>query len=172
MQISRSTHIPWNSVLLTLIITCLLSLIPLGSQIAFNIITSLSSIAIFGSYWVSIACRLANRFSANPVKPPRWNMGKAGIYVNILALMFLTFGIAMLCFPGKPNPDPSSFNWTVVIFSGVIILAIIYYFAYGHRVYISPRSRLTHFTQAEIVEMSPESGSQTNVTPHDKAFDA
>ena len=177
-QISNSTHIPWNSVALTFIITCLLSLIPLGSIIAFNIITSLSSIAIFSSYWISIACRLANRFSANPVKAPRWNLGEVpGTIVNCLALAFLTFGIAMLCFPAAPNPVPASFNWTVVIFSGVTILATIYYWAYGRKVYISPRSRLTHYGgagTAELVEMGSD-GSHTshdNVVPDDKAFAA
>ena len=172
VQVSLTTHIPWHSVLLTFFITCLLSLIPLGSQIAFNIITSLSSIAIFSSYWTAIACRLANRFSANPVKPPRWKMGQAGIAVNVLALLFLTLGIAMLCFPAAPNPTADGFNWTVVIFSGVTILAIIYYFAYGRRVYISPRSRLTHYGgagTADLVDAGAEVLQSARLS-RDKAF--
>ena len=160
--------------LLTFVITCLLSLIPLGSQIAFNIITSLSSISIFASYWTAIACRLANRFSAQPIKPPRWNLGQAGIVVNILALLFLTLGIAMLCFPAAPGPTAASFNWTVVIFSGVTILAIVYYVAYGRRVYISPRSRLTQYGGAGTAELV-DRGVEAMQSPRllqDKAFAA
>ncbi|KAK5110485.1 hypothetical protein LTR62_005837 [Meristemomyces frigidus] len=142
-QVTSSTHIPRNSVFVTFIIVSLLSLIPLGSVIAFNIITSLSSIAIFSSYWISIACRLSNRFSRNRIQQPRWNMGKAGVFVNAFALIFLTLGIIMICFPSAPHPTPASFNWTVVIWGGVTIFALVYYVVYGKRHYVSPRSRIT-----------------------------
>ncbi|KAK3670989.1 hypothetical protein LTR78_009105 [Recurvomyces mirabilis] len=152
-KVTTTTHIPRNSVFVTFIIVSLLSLIPLGSVIAFNIITSLSSIAIFSSYWISIACRLSNRFSVNRIAEPRWNLGVAGIAVNIFALLFLTLGIIMICFPSAPNPNPTSFNWTVVIWGGVSIFALIYYFAYGRRHYASPRSRVTQFGQEGDLDM-------------------
>jgi len=139
---------------LTFIIISILSLIPLGSVIAFNIITSLSSIAIFSSYWTAIACRLANRFSATPIQPPRWNLGVAGYFVNVFALLFLSLGIVMLCFPSAPNPTPASFNWTVVIFSAVTLFALVYYAAYGHRHYVSPRSRITQFRHDPRMELA------------------
>lgn len=110
---------------MTFIIISILSLIPLGSVIAFNIITSLSSIAIFASYWTAILCRFTNRFSANPIQPPRWNMGAGGYFVNFFALLFLSLGMVMICFPAAPNPNPASFNWTVVIFSGVAVFALL-----------------------------------------------
>jgi len=157
-QVTTSTHIPRNSVFVTFIVISLLSLIPLGSVIAFNIITSLSSIAIFSSYWISIACRLANRLSSNPIKQPRWNMGAAGIFVNALALVFLSLGLVMLCFPSAPHPTPASFNWTVVIWGGVTIFAVVYYFAYGKRHYASPRSRVTHFGPEADVDLHSFSG--------------
>jgi choline transport protein len=152
-QVTTTTHIPRNSVFVTFIIIALLSLIPLGSVIAFNIITSLSSIAIFSSYWISIACRVANRFSSKPIEQPRWNMGAAGVFVNVFALIFLSLGIVMICFPSAPNPTPASFNWTVVIWGGVTIFALVYYFVYGKRHYASPRSRITQFGQESDMDM-------------------
>jgi choline transport protein len=166
-QISPRTHIPWNSVVLTLVIVSILALIPLGSIIAFNIITSLSSIAIFSSYWISIACRLANRFSSNPIKPPRWNMGRAGTFVNVAALTFLTIGIIFILFPSAPHPTPASFNWTLVIWAGVTVFALIYYFVYGKKVYISPRSRITKVdvsSRVELVEIGEATAKNVNGT--------
>ena len=99
-------------------------------------------------------------------------MGQAGIVVNILALAFLTLGIAMLCFPPAPNPALGSMNWTVVIFSGVAIFSIIYYFAYGRRRYISPRSRITQYGGAGTAELV-ETGSEdlgSGAVPDDKAL--
>ncbi|GAB7354568.1 hypothetical protein MBLNU459_g5020t1 [Dothideomycetes sp. NU459] len=167
-KISPRTLIPWNSVLLTLIIVCLLSLIPLGSLIAFNIITSLSSIAIFASYWVSIACRFANRFASleNRIVPPRWNLGKAGYLVNAFALLFLTLGIVFICFPSAPNPSAQTLNWTPIIFVGVTILALLYYSVYGKRYYTSPRSRLPRGFVGRGVDLTDVETNISHKEPH------
>lgn len=83
-----------------------------------------------------------NRFSKNRIAPPRWNMGFAGYFVNFFALTFLSLGIVMICFPAAPKPNAKSFNWTVVIFSGVVLFSVGYYYARGRKKYISPRSRI------------------------------
>lgn len=76
----------------------------------------------------------------------------AGYFVNFLSLLFLSLGIVMICFPAAPHPSPASFNWTVVIFSGVTIFALVYYVVYGHGHYVSPRSRITQFKLVNRIE--------------------
>ena len=80
-------------------------------------------------------------------------MGAAGAFVNFFALVFLTIGIVFICFPTAPHPDAASFNFTVVIFGGVTMFALVYYFAYGRRYYTSPRSRITHANATELIEI-------------------
>src|SRR5436305_5770174 len=81
--------IPLNAVIFTLVYTSLLSLILIGSTIAFNIIISLQLMGLLSSYIIAIGCMVSRRFRKEPLLPSRLSLGRAGLAVNIIALCFL-----------------------------------------------------------------------------------
>jgi len=130
--------IPLNAVVVTLIFTVLLSFIIIGSTIAFFILTSLVAVGLFSSYIVAIACIIHRRLYGEPLPASRFSLGKAGIYVNIIAMMFLLVGWVLLFFPAAPHPGVKGMNWVALIFGTVMIFSGIYYYFAGRYKYNGP----------------------------------
>ncbi|KAB5555054.1 amino acid permease [Coniochaeta sp. 2T2.1] len=139
-------NIPLNSVILTFVITTLLSLINIGSTVAFNAIGSLALSALLGSYIISFTCLVLRRLRG-PLPPRRWSLGAAGIFVNIGAICFLLVVWVFIFFPVEAVVVPSTMNWNVVMFVGTMSFAVVYYFVRGKRTYTSP---------VELVKRGPD----------------
>ncbi|KAF2807267.1 amino acid transporter [Mytilinidion resinicola] len=132
-------EIPGNAIALTCIITALLSLINIGSDVAFNAIISLQVVAIMISYMVSVGCVLYRRvFYPEMLPTARWSLGRWGVLVNSLGLAYVTFTFFWSFWPTTTPVDVASFNWSVVMFVGVFIICIVMYFVQGKKVYFGP----------------------------------
>lgn len=102
----------------------LLSLINLGSAVALNIITSLGTGALLCSYVISVGCILLKRLRGEPLLPRRWSLGRWGLPINIISVLFMILCFVMNFFPQSPHElTVVSFNWNIVIVS-VIARAI------------------------------------------------
>lgn len=79
--------------LLTCTITCLLSLINLGSTVAFNAIISLQLMALMATYSISIGCiwyqRTINKSEHLPVA--RWSLGRWGPWINGIGWVYSVY---------------------------------------------------------------------------------
>jgi choline transport protein len=127
-----------NAIMATIFVTSLLSLIILGSTIAFNIIMSVNQVGSLGSYIVAIACILRKRLYSEELLPSRFDLGRAGLPVNIIALCFLVVAFVLAFFPTAPHPNAASMNWTVLITGFTIGVALLYYYFRGQHTYLGP----------------------------------
>ncbi|ORX94415.1 GABA permease [Clohesyomyces aquaticus] len=107
--------VPINAILVTLLLTTLLSLIIIGSTIAFNVITSLGQVGLISSYLVVIGCIFYKRLLGLPLLPSRFSLGRSGILVNGIALAFLSTAFVFSFFPAVPRPDAQGMNWSVLM---------------------------------------------------------
>ncbi|KAI7780613.1 hypothetical protein LA080_015896 [Diaporthe eres] len=130
--------VPVNAVLVTLGCTTLLSLIIIGSTIAFNVITSLGQLGLVSSYIVVISCVFAKRIKGEALLPSRFSLGRIGFLVNGLALLFLGVAFIFLFFPAAPDPTPASMNWSCLLFGFILGFSLIYYWIWGRHVYVGP----------------------------------
>ncbi|GAB7354742.1 hypothetical protein MBLNU459_g5153t1 [Dothideomycetes sp. NU459] len=131
--------IPMNAVLTSYTFAMLLSLINLGSAAAFNIITSLATGALLCSYIVSITCVIIKRLRGEPLLPRRWDLGRLGLPMNIVAVLFLCLIFVLSFFPQSPvDLSAATFNFNIVIFSGVFLIAGVYFLVHGRKVYTGP----------------------------------
>ena len=131
--------IPLNSLIISFVITVLLSLINIGSTIAFNNIVSLGVAALISSYAISVSCLLIRKLRHPETLPPaRWTMGKYGVIVNAIAAAYLMLVFIMSFFPQAPNPVPATFNWSIVIYGAVVLWAAAYFVLDGRKVYHGP----------------------------------
>lgn len=119
-------------------ITCLLSLINLGSSVAFNAIVSLTVGAFLSSYIVSISCVALRKIRGDPLPRARWSLGRAGLPCNVIAVGFLILVYVFTFFPLATPVEPSSMNWSSLIYGSVVLFSIGYYFVFGRHAYEGP----------------------------------
>lgn len=130
--------IPLNAVCLSFVITCLLSLVNLGSAVAFNAIVSLTVGAILSSYIISISCVALRKIRGVPLPHARWSLGRAGLACNVIAVLFLLLVYVFAFFPLATPVELTTMNWSSLIYGSVVIFSICYYFIFGRHAYEGP----------------------------------
>jgi choline transport protein len=130
--------VPFNSIITTFITTSLLSLIGIGSAVALNSILSLATVAILTGYIGSIGCIIWRRWTSQPLLSSKFDLGKWGLTINIIAMGFLIFFLVAAFFPPMPNPTAETMNWSILIYSVTIIGSLIYFALYGRHKYAGP----------------------------------
>ena len=130
--------IPLNSVLVSFGFAILLSLINIGSTVAFNSIASLGTCALLSSYIVSIGCMWLKRYRNEPLLPSRFRLGKYGIWINGIAVVYLFVAFVFAFFPSFPHPTPDLMNWNILIYGVVVVFSLIYFFFKGRYNYVGP----------------------------------
>ena len=135
---NKKYDIPFNSVYLTSVLTAILCLINLGSNLAFNIIVSLSLLALLSTYMISIGCVLYRRIKGYQLPHARWSLGRWGLPVNAFAFFYSGFVIVFSCFPVSTPVGTSDANWAPAVWAGVIIVSIVSYFLHGRKHFTAP----------------------------------
>ncbi|KAK5165237.1 uncharacterized protein LTR77_009335 [Saxophila tyrrhenica] len=131
--------IPLNAVVVSFVITCLLSLINLGSAVAFNAIASLTVGAILSSYIISISCVLLRRIRKDrPLPSKRWSLGAAAVPMNIGAILFLIVVYFFTFWPLVNQPTLAYMNWSSAMYGGTVIFAVVYFLIWGRKTYSGP----------------------------------
>jgi amino acid transporter len=138
-KVDKRRSIPQNACILTSVISICLALIYIGSPVAFYAITSLLTVALLQCYCLSIGCLLWRRISRPKSLPPsQFSLGRFGIPINALAVLYALWSFFWSFWPQVVPVDAATFNWASVIFVIVLLVALIYYVARGHRQYTGP----------------------------------
>jgi amino acid transporter len=138
-KVDTDRKIPVNAIGLSCIISCALSLINIGSETAFNAIISLNVAALMYTYIISISCVIYRKiWHPNTLPPRRWDMGRWGLSVNIIGLLYCCFALFWSLWPSDVHITLENFNWSVVIFLGVFFISLGMYFVKGRREYVGP----------------------------------
>ena len=137
-QVKPGWNIPLNAVLVSLVITICLSMINIGSTVAFNAIASLGVASLLSSYIISFSCLILKRYKGEALPHARWSLGKHGMWINIVSVMFLSLLFVMSFFPLATPVELTTMNWNVLIYCSAIIFAIGFYLVRGKNVYAGP----------------------------------
>lgn len=129
---------PLRSIFLSFLITVLLSLINIGSSVAFEAIASLGVACLFSSYIVSMCCLRIKRFRSEYLPPSRWSMGRYAGTVNTIAILYLVLVFVLCFFPEARHIHAATFNWNVVIYVTVVAFAVVFYLVKGRHTYAGP----------------------------------
>lgn len=131
-------NVPVIAVIICFFFVILLSLITLGSYVAFNAIISLQLISLFATYEVAIGTLIYRRLYGPPLPEHRWSLGRWGLAINIFSFIYGLFALAFIVLPGSPGFAADSFNWGPVMFAGVMVFALAYFFLGGRKYYAGP----------------------------------
>lgn len=129
---------PFNSVYLSSLLAVLLCLISLGSTTAFNIIISVSLLALMSTYMLSIGCVLFRRLKGPALPAARWSLGRWGLPINAFAVIYSAFIVLLSCFPDSNPTDAADANWAPAIWGGVVFISLIAYLLHGRRQFTPP----------------------------------
>ena len=110
-KVDPKYNVSVNSCIVTWGYTVVMSLIYIGSPIAFNAIISLAIVALMATYAISIACVLWRRIALPETLPPVfWSLGKWGVVVNGLGLTYAIYAFFWAFWPifWKPTAEEVS----------------------------------------------------------------
>jgi choline transport protein len=138
-SVNTRMKVPLVSIGITGAITCLLSLINIGSATVFNAIVSLTIAGFFGSYLVPFSLLLHKRLvHTEQVVPGPWTLGKWGVWVNAFAI---GWSVVVMFFSFWPTSVPITrvnMNWSCVLWTGVVFFALGFWGVHGRKVYRGP----------------------------------
>jgi choline transport protein len=92
------------------------------------------------TYCISIGCVFYQRLigGAHSLPPAQWSLGRSGVYINGIGFFYSFFILFWAGWPGSKEFNPTTFNWSPVMFVGVFLFALAYYVAYGKKSYRGP----------------------------------
>ena len=131
---------PLWSIFLSTVISLLLALINIGSSVAFNAFTGLVIAGFYSSFLVSAVIVLVKRSTKQDV-PIRWgpfHLGRAGIPINVISIMYSIIGILFSFFPPAVDPTPTTMNWSIAVYGGVLLFSLLFWAVHGRTVYTGP----------------------------------
>ncbi|KAE8391712.1 amino acid transporter [Aspergillus alliaceus] len=150
-RVNPRTAVPFHSTCCIVIAVGLLSLINIGSSVVLNIILSLVLEAFFSSYILSLSLLLYRRLRGDIFERDQWPnsnscfvwgpfhlKGWIGTVNNIFALVFCVLMVFFSCWPSNNPPSLSHMNWSIVIFGGAAVLAVVYYLGWARKYYTGP----------------------------------
>ncbi|KAI0539934.1 putative GABA permease [Xylaria digitata] len=154
IKLQRRTSIPVYTVAFTTMISVLLSLIILGSSVAFNNIVNLSIAGLYSSYFLCCSLLLWRRIQPGSIKPYSQDVAKVGpgnlhwgpwhvpgflgIANNLFACVYLFVLWFWAFWPPVTPVTPETMNFSVLTFGATILGAIIWYFVRGKKEYKGP----------------------------------
>lgn len=131
--------VPANAVAVTAAITIILSLINIGSDVAFNAIISLNLVALMLTYSVSIGCVLYRRVYHPELLPQaRWSLGRAGVPVNAAGFLYSTYAFFWCFWPNETPVTLDNFNCSVVMFVAILVLCLVDWFVRARKHFSGP----------------------------------
>ena len=125
-------RVPIRALWLPVLVVMLLSLLNLANPVAFSVIIALSTFGLYQSYFLAIACMLYAR-SSGKLESATWGLGKAGMPVNVFALIYTTWIGTFLVFPNYLPVTASTMNYALPINALVWIFAIALWFGWAKK---------------------------------------
>lgn len=153
-QVNPKSQVPVWAVSITAVITCLLTLINIGSAVALNDVLSLSISCLYASYLVVLVLLLHRRMTGAIAEPSGdedeifspdrlvwgpWRMNALlGTVNNMFACCYLVFVLFFSFWPPATPVKADTMNYSCLGTGAVVIFSVVYYFALAKRQYNGP----------------------------------
>ncbi|PSN74624.1 amino acid transporter [Corynespora cassiicola Philippines] len=131
--LSGAYAIPNRATALCLFISACLSLVNIGSSVAFSAIIALSILGVFFSYLVNITLMLMARWNGEirELTLGSWNLGRWGAMINIVAWIYTAWVMVFLPFPNFLPVTMQNMNFAGPVFGVVLAIVWVGWWAWG-----------------------------------------
>ncbi|GKZ37169.1 hypothetical protein AbraIFM66950_008592 [Aspergillus brasiliensis] len=138
-QLDARTDLPKRAITTTSCLLILFGLINIASTTAFNAILSLAVLGLHISYLVPIVFFLWHRLVApHNLNYGPWKLGRAGIAINVTAIIYLLFTSIFMVLPFYQPVTPSNMNYASLIFGFVWLMSVVFWLVRGRKEYKGP----------------------------------
>jgi choline transport protein len=137
-KVNHKSGSPQNALVVVFLFVIIITLIVLGSSVAFQAIISLGVLALAFTYELSILCLIWRRLYGAPLPPYAWSLGRAGMTVNIAGSVYGFYLMFFAVIPPEYPVTAANFNWSPVMFTAVMGFAAVYYMLFARKVYQGP----------------------------------
>lgn len=137
-QVDLKRHVPVNAPIFTFLYSSILSLINIGSTVAFNALLSLCTVALTSTYNISIGCVAMKLIRGEQLPPCLWSLGRYGLAINLIALIWPLWSFFWSCSPNSHDVTAKNFNWACVIFVGIMGISSQLYGVRARHIYDGP----------------------------------
>ena len=144
-HVSSRFHAPINVMLVIVGFTTVLSLINIGSNVALSTMMSLATAALMATDILSIGCMAFRRARKRPHLQVRWSLGRFGTPINFLAIAYASWALFWSFWPQENNVRAANFNWTCVIFPGLMSIAYLLYRYGAKNAFVEPLPRVQYW---------------------------
>ncbi|KAF1992509.1 amino acid transporter [Aulographum hederae CBS 113979] len=155
-KVDSRLHVPIPAITLVAVVIFLLSFINIASSVALNAILSLSTIALYVSYIIPIACLLSMRLrvstrSAAPgeacVKDGEivfgpFTLGRWGVLINLYAVCYASLLVPFMALPTSLPLTYQTMNYAGPVFCAVLVFAGLDYIVRGRFSFVGPRKEV------------------------------
>jgi choline transport protein len=128
-HIDTKRWVPVRMCVLLTALQALLGLIYVGNTTAFNAVLSMAILGIYASYVLPITYMLVYGRSPSPHRTVRFGLfrlGKWGVIVNIVALLWTTLAMLFSMFPSFQPVDSGNMNHSSVMMGGWVLVGVAY----------------------------------------------
>ncbi|KAJ5490466.1 Amino acid/polyamine transporter I [Penicillium expansum] len=134
--------IPLRALCLVASCTFVLSFIQIGSTAAFNAILSLSTLGLYISYLIPLILLVLKRFTS-PWDIPQgtFSLGKFGLPMNLLAILFSSYFVIFLPFPATVPVTAENMNYAGPVLGFVMLFACGDWIVRGRHQWKGPKMR-------------------------------
>lgn len=141
-QVSSRFRLPVNAIMVTAIFSSTLPIILLRNSVALDTMMSLAATTLMSTYVLSIGCIAFRRYRKQPLPRAQWPLGKTGLSVNCVALVYSTWSAFWLLWPVYCHVSAATFNWTIVLVVTWMMVALLFYKIGAKRTYEGPVAKV------------------------------
>ncbi|OAL49105.1 amino acid transporter [Pyrenochaeta sp. DS3sAY3a] len=133
VNIHPKLQVPGPALIVVATLVCALSLINLGSAVAFNALIALPLLALYISYLIPIVLLTLRQLSGNHPTYGPWSLGRWSVPIKLFSILYLVYVIVFLPFPTVRPVTRLTMNYAGPIMLGAILLALLDWFTTGRK---------------------------------------
>ncbi|KAA1473610.1 amino acid transporter [Dentipellis sp. KUC8613] len=154
-RVNTRTRTPIGAVWFAAFVSLLLGLLAFAGPQAIGAIFSLVVAGQYVAYAIPISARF---LGTNDFKKGPFHLGVFTLPVAVVAVAWMSFILVIFFFPTTRAPTAASMNYTVVVWGGVIILSLLYFYfpKYGGRYWFTGPVRTLVDADASSVRQEDE----------------
>lgn len=128
-RVDPKWRVPARALWLQAALIALVGLLYLFASTVLQAILSVNTIALTISYALPI---LVLVLVGRDTMPPReFNLGRLGLPVNAISLVYCAVTTVFFFFPGHPNPQPGDMNYAIAVFGVMLVVALVFWAVKG-----------------------------------------
>ena len=143
-KVEMRSALPLCSIGVTAATSLVLGLLNFGSQTAFQALLSLTVASFYSSFLLAAVIMLYRRLRlpSSAIKWGPFKLGRAGVPVTVAAIVYTVVGLLFSFWPLVSHVGLTTFNWSSVVFSGILALAMLWWVIRARFVYKGPKTEI------------------------------